>query len=197
MDATTIIIILLLFLVFGVWNVIGWTVLIIGIIAFVLFEMINPDSQPKPEPAPQSQPYKSQYQRDSEKWEKIPPNVVYAPLVPESQSIPAMPDNPSLKLVNFVNSYYEALDKGNVESALSKWKKPSSKIAKMVRNIDSFKVNNVKILYMNTNNANVWIDVTGKNIGESEEHWQGLILLESVATDDWRIIKFKDMNKLE
>lgn len=100
------------------------------------------------------------------------------------------------QLVNFVRSYYAALDKRDVETALAKWENPPSKLTKMIENIEYFKVNEAKISNLETNTASVWIDVVGRIVGEStEQRWQGLVLLKTNPNGEWRIDKLKLFKK--
>ncbi len=90
--------------------------------------------------------------------------------------------------VAFIRSYYDDLNRRDVISASGKWKKPPSKLPKMIANIDWFKVNNLDIDNENSDSACVRIDVTGKSLDGKPEGWLGTIDLEKVD-GEWKIVK--------
>ncbi len=94
--------------------------------------------------------------------------------------------------VNVVHSYYEALNRNDADSALSKRigvKKPQ-KVRNLIRYIDWFRINKVSLNSFSSNYATVSIDVTGKQKTRRPERWVGTIDLEKVG-GEWKITKLK------
>lgn len=90
--------------------------------------------------------------------------------------------------VNVVRSYYEDLDRNNASSALSKriGVKNKRKVRNIIRGIDWFRVNSVKLNSFSSSYATVSVDVTGKQKTGRPERWVGTIDLENVG-GEWKI----------
>jgi len=90
--------------------------------------------------------------------------------------------------VNVVRSYYEDLNRNNASSALSKriGVKNKRKVRNIIRGIDWFRVNSVKLNSFSSSYATVSVDVTGKQKTGRPERWVGTIDLENVG-GEWKI----------
>jgi len=92
------------------------------------------------------------------------------------------------ELAAFVRSYYAALDRRDVDAALVKWKASPKNFSALVKNIEYFKVNDVRVRSVDANHATVWVDVIGKTYSSANsERWMGDIALDAIAPGKWAI----------
>ncbi len=123
---------------------------------------------------------------------------VLALVIVLSQSNPPQVVKPPLPVdspVEIIRSYYAALNRRDGESAVGKWKDPNrEKLLNMIRRIEWFQTQDVRLVQSDTYSAQVAIDVIGKNFNEKLKHWVGVIILEKVH-NQWQIASMKDLRE--
>lgn len=78
---------------------------------------------------------------------------------------------------------------------MGKWKDPNrEKLLNMIKRIEWFKTQDVRLVQSDTYSAQVVIDVIGKNFNEKPKNWVGVIALEKV-NNKWQIASMKDLRE--
>ncbi len=127
----------------------------------------------------------------------VTPATPAAPVTPATTAPPvtsgtAPKPADTVALDQVVRDYYAALNHRDVHTAVALWKNPPKGLISLVKNGDSYAVNEVKIVSAESYRAIVWVDVTGKSLDKvSSERWQGNIELEPDSSGKWAISSMK------
>ena len=136
----------------------------------------------------------------------VTPAMPAAPVTPATPAAPVTPATTAppvtsgtapkpadtVALDQVVRDYYAALNHRDVHTAVALWKNPPKGLISLVKNGDSYAVNEVKIVSAESYRAIVWVDVTGKSLDKvSSERWQGNIELEPDSSGKWAISSMK------
>lgn len=149
----------------GVLALVGVVVLVVGLLQSIPPQLGTPPSGPRPSVQP------------PQRGTSGPP------------SLPV--DSP----VDVIRSYYADLDRRDGGSAVGKWKDPNrEKLLNLIKRIEWFKTQDVRLVQSDTYSAQVAIDVIGKNFNEKPKNWVGVITLEKV-NNKWQIASMKDLRE--
>ena len=87
-----------------------------------------------------------------------------------------------------IHSYYESLNRRDVDSVVKIWKNPPNNLRELVNPVEWFKVNESVLRHSNSYSAQVEVKVMGKISGRTPERWGGLVELEK-NYGEWKIVK--------
>ena len=96
-----------------------------------------------------------------------------------------------------VRDYYDELNRHEVAAARSRWSNPPKGFDSLAKSIQWFKINDVKTegLAQDGSFAEVYADVVGKRVDESDpQRWQGRVTVSNVD-DSWKITKM-NLNRI-
>lgn len=97
------------------------------------------------------------------------------------------------QILNLVRDYYQDISRNDADAVIQKWKSPKkNKLRQLVSNVDWVNMNKLKLVNLDSNQAQISIDATFKNKGNSakEQRWVGTIYLE-IVRGEWKITKIK------
>jgi hypothetical protein len=94
--------------------------------------------------------------------------------------------------VEFIRTYYEEINRGNTESAISKWLFPNEeKLRILIEDSEWVRINEVYLINQDAINAKLSLDVSGQSKNYSiEQRWKGTVELENVESE-WKISRMR------
>jgi hypothetical protein len=169
-------------------------VLIVGIFYGIWSSIDNDNTQPSS--MPEMLPEESQsISENSNRHEVQTPDddVVLPPsydVQTSDDEIAFIPFSPKVQTPeDVVRDYYDDLNRGNTELAISKWLDPNEdKLRRLIENSEWVTINKVYPINQNSVNATLSLDVTGKGKSDTTaQRWKGTIELEN-ADSEWKIV---------
>jgi hypothetical protein len=108
------------------------------------------------------------------------------PPQPMATPPPTIDNAQSGEALNFIRDYYSAMDRADAAAVAAMWDSPPSSIYSQVANNEWFRINQSRVLAIDSDSARVFVDVTGKDHGRRAEHWRVNIDLVR-SGDTWKI----------
>jgi len=112
-------------------------------------------------------------------------------VVSEPRFVVPIEPPPQPTAVELVRAYFENINEGEADLAISKWKSPPKNLRVLIEGAKWFKINEIHFISQFADKAEVSVNVTGREKGNmTEENWAGTIVLEKVG-GEWKISKMR------
>jgi len=112
-------------------------------------------------------------------------------VVSEPRFVVPIEPPPQPTAVELVRAYFENINEGEADLAISKWKSPPKNLMRLIEGAKWFKINEIHFISQFADKAEVSVNVTGREKGNmTEENWAGTIVLEKVG-GEWKISKMR------